>query len=266
MDANNSLHSYLVYQWLPLRGSKKGSKGSIFYSSCIWKILWWHLAKVSECSSHPKSCIHCKSPQIFRRITVLAISTRFTGPKADLYQRWQTSCQSRSENCSVRELCNVCNVRLQLAVQGSPPALTPQHSHMGSCDRVFPLTWLSSREVCYPFPGIYAPESQGKRRHWCGISGSTGKSFPTATLTLWVITLCSHHGAICIWQENMLSARDLCHTETKTWIIASTLCIHCEWKHNCSESASICPSPTPQRLLKYSLHCFPHKNNVKNQW
>lgn len=42
--ANNSLDNYLAYQWFALRGSKRGSKGSTFYSSCAWKILLWYLA------------------------------------------------------------------------------------------------------------------------------------------------------------------------------------------------------------------------------
>lgn len=32
--ATNSLDNYLAYQWFALRGSKRDSKGSTFYSSC----------------------------------------------------------------------------------------------------------------------------------------------------------------------------------------------------------------------------------------
>lgn len=37
--ANNGLDNYLAYQWFALKGSKRDSKGSTFYSSCAWKIL-----------------------------------------------------------------------------------------------------------------------------------------------------------------------------------------------------------------------------------
>lgn len=136
---------------------------------------------------------------------------------------------------------------------------------MGSHEGPIPLTWLSSRRGTFTFPGIMPQKARGKAGTDVGrdISGSNRKNFHTATLTLWVIPLWLHHDAICR-HDNMLFARETFATQRPGSQLLKYE--HCEWKHGCSKPVSICPTPSPQRLLQNSLHYFLHKNNVKKQW
>lgn len=97
-----------------------------------------------------------------------SLSTRafFTGSEVHLHHR-QTPCQGRPGNCSVRDLCNVCNVRLQLSVQDSYSAYNIAAFSGVHVTELF--CWSSSLPEEVHLLSLYqAPASQRKSRQWCG--------------------------------------------------------------------------------------------------
>lgn len=102
-----------------------------------------------------------------------------------------TNSMAREARKLLRDLCNVCNIRLQLVVQDSYPACNTQRF---SCGFMWQSssTDLSSRRCTSIFPGTRPQKAKGKAGPDVGraISGSNRKSFHTVGDTLVLATQC----------------------------------------------------------------------------